>query len=241
MYTFNMPEDRCLLIQNRVVSGLDADRIDFVTTTNGLIPIRGDDSRFLHADVNEVGYCLRPNPENNDFLEMYRRESFGVDDEPFSGGHYTFLHDRIVAFDIRVFERDGIDEEEIESWGTDADEGTGLPARIEIDLALELAPRLIREQLAVAPIHARTVVHRRVIRFPERLRKEVRSHITLAVPDVRPPVIENGAGGLATPGGGDGSDVEIQTEGPSIPGLTGDQGDGGGDGGADVTTIFGGG
>lgn len=237
LYLFNTEDSRCLRIADRVVAGLDADRIDFVTTTNGLVPTRSDDgSRFLRADVNEVGYVLRVNPENNDFLEIYRREAFGVDEEPFFGGHYTFLHDRIVAFDIKVFEEDGIDAEELESWGTETDEGTGLPTRIEIELALELAPRLIREQLQVAPIHARTVVHRRVIRFPESLRESVSSQVVLAVPEITPPVLETGAGGL--PQGTEGEpEVELETGGPGVPMLEGGgQSEGGG---ADVTTIFG--
>ncbi len=228
LYQFNMESSRSLQVIDRVVSGLDADRIDFVSSTDGLIPVRAD-SRFVRGDVNEVGYCLRPNPGNNDFLEMYRRESFGVDEEPFSGGNYTFLHDRIVSFDILVFEEDGVDAEELEAWGSEDDENTGLPARIEIELALELAPRLLREQLRVAPIHSRTVVHRRVFRFPEGLRDSIQNQVLLAIPEVKPPVIDNGQGAGAPDlddqgnptGGVGGPDVQVITGGPSSGGTSG--------------------
>jgi len=237
LYLFNTESSRSLQIVDRVVSGLDADRIDFVTMTDGLVPIRDDNTRFVRGDVNEVGYVLRPNPNNNDFLEMFRRESFGVDDEPFVGGNYTFLHDRIVSFDILVFEEDGVDAEELESWGTESDESTGLPIRIEIELALELAPRLIREQLRVAPIHSRTVVHRRVFRFPQALHETVASQVLLAIPEVKPPVIDNGPGGGVNPDGielpgGAGAEVEIETGTQS-----------GGDPGSapDLSGVFGGG
>ena len=250
LYLFGIDSSNSLRVTDRVLAGLDADRIDFITTTNGLVPYRVDNSRFARADVNEVGYCLRPNPDNNDFLEMYRRESFGIDDEPFEGGRYTFLHDRIVAFDIKVFDEDGVDAEELEAWGVDGDESAGLPVRIEIELALELAPRLIREQLRVAPIHTRTVVHRRVIRFSEGLRQSVQSQVLLAIPVLTAPVINNGPGGttpsqagagtngnadISLPGGSGGASAgqtQIQTDisggasgnqgGPDIGGLFGD-------------------
>ena len=46
-----------------------------------------------------------------------------------------------LAFDIQVFEEDGVDAEPLEEWGGDADEN-GIPHRIEIELMLELSPRL---------------------------------------------------------------------------------------------------
>ena len=241
MYQFNMESANSLRVADGVVAGLDADRIDFVTLTDGLVPIRDDNNRFVRADVNEVGYCLRPNPNNNDFLEMYRRESFGVDDEPFYGGRYTFLHDRVVSFDILIFEEDGVDAEQLESWGTDSDETTGLPVRIEIELALELAPRLIREQLRVAPIHSRTVVHRRVFRFPEGLRETIQAQVMLAIPEVKAPVIDNGQGAgvseddeIELPGGGAGVDIETVTGGPGGSSSSGGET-------PDVSGLFGGG
>ncbi len=207
IWTFNTDPESILRIGDRVVAGLDADRIDFATTTNGLVITPGT-TRFLRADVNEVGYCLRPNPDNNDFLELFRRESFGVDSEPFVGGEYTFLHDRIVGFDIRVYEEDGLDVEEYTSWGTEFDEFSGIPARVEIDVSLELAPRLLREQLKIAPIHARTVTHRRVIRFPEVLRRAVRLRPVALIPDLAPPVLQSGAGVDPTA-----QTIEIQVDG----------------------------
>ena len=242
LYAFNLAEDGVLRITDRSVAGLDADRIDFIATTDSLVVTPGQD-RYLRSDLNEVGYCLRPNPDDNDFLELYRREGFGVDDEPFNGGYYTFLHDRIVAFDIRVFEEDGIDAEEFESWGTDFDEFSGLPTRIEIDLVLELAPRLIREQLKIAPIHARTVVHRRVIRIPQTLRDAAQLRPVLVVPDIRPPQVQNEAGGAAAdpdqPGGGGGRDGDDFDGGGDVEPIFG--GGGGGGGGGGDLDIFGGG
>ena len=41
---------------------------------------------MIRADYNEVGYVLRPNPDNDEFLKLYRREDYGIDEEPMRGG-----------------------------------------------------------------------------------------------------------------------------------------------------------
>src|SRR5262245_47690079 len=124
-----------LRVQNRVIGGFEADALDFVVTNDGLMPHRerGDDV-WRYADVNEVGYHLRPNPTSDDFLELYRREDYGVDDEPFEGGQFAFLHDRVKGLEIRVYDEDGVEAEPLDSWGEPGDEHMGVPPRLEIEL-----------------------------------------------------------------------------------------------------------
>lgn len=217
--TTNLRPDGVLRIRNRVILGQDADSLDLVTTTDGLI-WNYDGERPVRADVNEVGYRIRPNPDSDDFLEIYRREDFGVDDEPFESGSYSFLHDRLKSFDILVYAEDGPDAEPLDEWDpTGGDEEMqGLPARLEIALTLELAPRLVREQLSIAPIDRRTITYRRVIRIPEILRVSQAETPRLAIPGLpsetpegggeggeETPEDENedGGGGGGGPGGGD--------------------------------------
>jgi hypothetical protein len=141
-----------------------------------------------------LGYRLRPSPKNDQFLEIYRRESFGVDDEPFDGGTYQFLHERVKSFDIQVFRKDGPDEEPVDHWNTEeGSEDIGLPARIEITLTLELAPRIVHEQLRVAPVDRRTVVYKRILRMPETLRGD---EALIPIPAI--PTVAAGAGGSGT-------------------------------------------
>ncbi len=201
--TYARPRAAALRIENRVLAGVDADSIDFVTANDSFVGYRerGD---LLRADVNEVGYRLRSNPELDDFLEIYRRESFGVDDEPFDGGEFMFLNEKIRAFDVQVFEEDGPDAEPIESWGTSYDDGDALPARIEITLELEFAPRLMREQLHELSIDKRLVSYKRIIRFPETLRQSLELQPVAVIPRLLPPVSE-GQPGLPGAGG----DVDI--------------------------------
>jgi len=198
--TYDTTRVQQLRIRNRVVMGFDADSIDFVTNSDSMVLHQIAD-RFVRADLNEVGYRLRPSPENDQFLEIYRRESFGVDEEPFEGGTFQFLHDRVKGFDIQVFRKDGTDEEPVDRWNSEeGSEDVGLPARIEITLTLELAPRIVHEQLRVAPVDRRTVVYKRILRMPELLRGE-----ETAIPIPAIPTVASGSGAAgngANPGGG---------------------------------------
>ena len=64
LFTFNRERQFWVGITDRTVNGLDADRIDFVTTSDSLLAISdlGDEDRPVRADYNEVGYVLRPTP-----------------------------------------------------------------------------------------------------------------------------------------------------------------------------------
>jgi len=166
---YNRTKQDHLRVKNRVMLGVDGDSIDFVTTTDNLVQ-RYDIDKFLRSSINEVGYRLRPNPAYDDFLEIYRREDAGVDEEPFEGGEFIFLHDRVKDFDIQVFAEDGTDAEPFEDWGLAESGDIGVPARLEITLVLELQRRIEREALMRAPTYLTEVTYKRVIRLPEWLR-----------------------------------------------------------------------
>ena len=182
---YDRAADSLLRVNDRVAVGLDADSLDFVCTTESLVAIEVD-KRFVRADRNEVGYRLRPHPSDDDFLELYRREAFGVDEDPFEGGNFIFLHDRVKHFDVQVYEEDGPDAEPIEGW-TVEDEKTGLPLRLEVSLTLELAPRIMREQLKIAPVDKRTVTYKRVIRLPQALHQALEVVPVPVVPEIKKP------------------------------------------------------
>ena len=165
--TTGLPRNAWVRVTDRYLLGQDADRIDFVTTSDGMV-WSSLDGRLLRADYNEVGFCLRESETAEDFLEMYRREGFAIDEEPFSGGSFTFLHDQVKSFNVEVYAWDGPDAEPLDEWNTDPTdvETQGLPARIDLTLTLELSPRLGAEQLPVALVDRRTVTYRRIVRLP---------------------------------------------------------------------------
>ena len=222
----DLPPSHHLRVVDRVSIGLDADSLDFITSSDNK-QWTEDGDRWVRADWSEVGYRLRPNPENDDFLEFFRRESFGVDEEPFDGGNYTFLHDRVKHFDVQVFAEDGPDADPLEEWNTNPTdpETQGLPARIEIRLILELAPRLLREQVIINSTEKRTIEYRRVLRLPQSLRVDARDIPRLAIPSPD--------GGEAGGQEGAGEEGDEEGEGGDEGGEGGDSGQGGGGGGQD--------
>ncbi len=199
IFTYDRTRQVHLRVKNRVMLGMDADSLDFVTSSDSLT-LANLDERFVKADINEVGFRLRPNPTASDqFLEIYRREGFGVDDDPFEDGTFMFLHDRVKSFDIQCFAKDGRDEQPIDEWGGDLNaENIGLPARIEVTLVLELAPRVVNEQLLILPNDRRTLTYKRVIRFPQSLRGEEEDIAIPRIPTVPQGTTQPGSGGTGS-------------------------------------------
>jgi prepilin-type N-terminal cleavage/methylation domain-containing protein len=193
---FNRTKQDHLRVQDRVMMGVDGDSIDFVSTTDNLVQ-RYENDRFLLTSINEVGYRLRPNPDYDEFLEIYRREDAAIDEDPFEGGEFTFLHDRVKSFDVQVFSEDGTDADPLDDWGITEDENIGVPARLEITLVLELQRRIEREALRQAPTYLTEITYRRVIRLPESLR--------IDEPEMALPLIPALPSENADPGSGDGS------------------------------------
>jgi type II secretory pathway component PulJ len=233
VFTFDRPRQAQFRVVNRVMLGLDGDSLDFVTATDSLLLHLHRDQPVV-SDVNEVGYRLRPNPLNDDFLEIYRRESPGVDDKPFEGGRFAFLHDRVKVFDVLVFAEDGPDAEPLEDWGQSSDqERQGLPARVEITLVLELAARLPREQLRIVSLDRRTVTYKRIIRLPESLRRS-EAELPVAVVPQGPSAPEQagGAGGSGGPQGAGGAAGLPDGANPLLPGSPGAGRGGGRDAGS---------
>jgi hypothetical protein len=63
-----------------------------------------------------VGYALRQNDQEADYLELWRREDWFVDDNPVRGGKYSLVYDRITTFNLQYFP---IPEENVDGRGTD--------------------------------------------------------------------------------------------------------------------------
>ncbi len=222
-----------LRVKNRVLAGLDGDSIDFVASSRSRVPVAVDE-RFARSPISEVGYRLRIRPDDDQFLEIWRREQFGVDEDPFEDGDYQYLHERVKSLDIQCFAEDGPDAEPIEEWGTDnAEENIGLPARIEVTLTLELAPRLVNEQVSILSTDRRTLTYKRLIRLPELLRTDEEMLPIPMIPTV-PEANANGAqpaGGAATGGGNTGMGNGTPPPGSGDINVGGNGAGGGGAGG----------
>jgi prepilin-type N-terminal cleavage/methylation domain-containing protein len=107
--------------QNRSVAGRDGDRVDFVTTRRTRLA-RAEDTGARDpgsSPVNEVGYACRPNDRHPEWIALYRREDFFVDDAPTEGGQYSLIYDRLRSFNLIYYPNPrevAKDQKGLEEW-----------------------------------------------------------------------------------------------------------------------------
>ena len=194
LLTYNVKDYKVLWGRSFVIGGQDADRIDFITATDNMIPVQFDNEP-LHADWCEVGYWVRQSDENPDLLELYRREDTFSDDEPFSGGRFTLLSKRVRSFNITYFETLGYNAEPLPEWDTSR-KGT-LPRRIRIDLSIEREAFSAESKLTEAEEYQGRIVNFRLEFVFEPWRKECMLQGNALAPLIPqgPPKMEESSGG----------------------------------------------
>ncbi len=228
-WVMNILDDKVFKGESRILGGEHADGIAFLSTVDSITSYRVDD-RDEASDLCETGYQLRVNPELTDVLELWRRQSLHVDDEPLEGGTYERLHDRVVSFKLRYYDRIDRYAEPYEQW--DASELHRLPAMVELILELEVVPRTIE-----LPSHlSRTRHYRRMVTMLPDSELAMRIHPL-------PPTFQYAGGGSSGGGQGPGSeDDEGNPDDPDNPeGPGGPDGPGGSEGGGGSGDPFGGG
>lgn len=193
LHTYNVAAKRVFLGKNHSSKGMEADSFDFVATTNSKIP-RKDGERDLRADLCEVGYRLRPNPDKPDFLQIWRRESFFLDDKPFEGGDYTLLYDQVKSFNVTYYAEPGTRADSLDDWS--AEEKDGLPFAMKIEMEVELRPRLEMEFTSGTGAQKRAVRFTRNFVFPSALNQSLKISLVPAIPQ-KAPDLDAVAGGAA--------------------------------------------
>ena len=151
--------DKVFLGESRTIDGEPADSLSFLTNVDSTVTHRVGE-REVESDVCETGYKLRRNPDLPDVLELWRRQSFHVDEEPLKDGVYERLHDRVVRFQVRY--RDKLDPYADQLMDWDSSKMHRLPAVVEIELALEVLPRTV-ENVGKQDAVSRTLVYKRSI------------------------------------------------------------------------------
>lgn len=135
LWHHNIGNNKILVGQNLDIASFEADRIDFITSTDPVGVLIDQYDLPQRPTLTEVGYWLRDNREIPGLMELWRREDPMVDDELLEGGTFQLVHDRIKSFSIRYYETTGFEAEEILEW--DSSEEDKLPRRIEIEFELE--------------------------------------------------------------------------------------------------------
>lgn len=107
-----------------------ANELDLVSSNAAVGQADGDADAKLHA-FNEVGYRLADSPAGGDFLVLYRREDFFVDEEPLRGGTLVELYDRVRTLEFTYW--DGKDWQK--KWDSRAAQGK-LPLGVRVVLTI---------------------------------------------------------------------------------------------------------
>lgn len=201
LFAFNINHGRVFLGKDERISGQDADEFRVVAMTPST-SARVDRNKAIFSPVNEIGYTLTENPENRDFMILWRREDFFVDEDPLRGGKGTALYRRVTQFDIKYFDELGEDAREEDSWDMESREDR-FPAAMLITLTIEIDPRNAGESIHAEELDRRRVTFKRYITFPKNIAREVA--ILPSIPLAEPPGDDSAAGrGGKDKGGKDG-------------------------------------
>ena len=124
-------------------AGMDADRVAFITARRTRTVGGEEDGSKQDGDrdspLTEVGYACRVNPDNPQWLQLYRREDYYVDSKPTEGGFYTLVYDKIRTFRLRYFpipEEHFEKEGGIEDW--DSAQKKGIPYAILLTIEFDV-------------------------------------------------------------------------------------------------------
>lgn len=118
----------------QTVGGVEVSYVDFVTTRDSRT-INPSVEGELHSDVTEIGYRLVPSENYPDYLELYRREEWGVDDDPLSDGLYHKVYDRVKEFRLEYIEAGKEDAETYDdTW--DSEDKKRLPRAIKLRITI---------------------------------------------------------------------------------------------------------
>lgn len=192
---YNVAGRRVLLGRKLSIRGADADALDFVALREGQLETVFSDSvlrteRPLTPPLCEVGWHLKQNRREPVFMELWRREDPLLDDEPFKGGSYTKVYDKITNFKVTYFAEPGTSARSEDSWASEEKEM--LPQRLQIDLELEIEPRV---EGTDRPLDARLRrSFRRVFNVDPDYNRVLLANVRPRIPDP-PKADDNSAGG----------------------------------------------
>jgi hypothetical protein len=135
IWTYNVKNNAVFRGRDMDVNGRDADRMDFLTTTDAVGFVIDSQNRPQKPTLCEVGYWFKPNPRYREVFEMWRREDPLVDGDLITQGSFQLVHDRVKNFKVTYYETLGHEAEELQEW--DSSERDQLPRRIRIEFTIE--------------------------------------------------------------------------------------------------------
>ncbi|MBM4062196.1 MAG: prepilin-type N-terminal cleavage/methylation domain-containing protein [Planctomycetes bacterium] len=135
LWTFNVGKNAVFRGRDMDVGSFEADRLDFLTTTDAVGYVIDTHSKPEKPSLCEVGYWFKQNPRYRDLMELWRREDPMVDSDLLTQGSFQLVHDRLRSFKVTYFKTLGNEAEEFLEWDSSTDDM--LPRRIRIEFVLE--------------------------------------------------------------------------------------------------------
>lgn len=234
IWTFNVGNNAVFRGRDMDVGGKEADRMDFLTTTDAVGFVLDLQSVPRKPSICEVGYWFKPNPRFRDCFELWRREDPMVDEDLLTQGSFQLVHDRIKSFHIGYYRTLGATAIEEQEWDSAVEDA--LPARIKIEFVIER--KRGEGSIEVEDFEGADKTYVRHIVFDQRMQSAL-ANGSSRIP-VFPPEPEAQQPGGGAPQGVGGGPIGAGG-GPAMPG--GDDGRGGrggkGDGGNPMQGRFG--
>ncbi len=154
LWTFNVGNNAVFRGRDMDVGSFEADRMDFLTTTDAVGFVLDDRGMPRKPTLCEVGYWFKQNPRYRDLIEMWRREDPMVDGELITQGSFQLVHDRLKNFKVTYYKTLGHEAEEFLEWDSSVEDL--LPRRFAAEEAqLEDSPEeeFVREKGSVIRSH----------------------------------------------------------------------------------------
>ncbi len=203
LWTYNVHGNAVFRGRNMDVNGRDADRMDFLTTTDAVGFVLDLQDVPRKPTLCEVGYWFKPNPRYRDVFEMWRREDPMVDQDLTTQGSFQLVHDRVKSFKVTYFDTLGYEAEEKLEWDSSIEDK--LPQRIKIEFTIERrrGNRNVVSDVEIDDFEGAEKTYVRHIVFGHRLDNILQAG-TARVPVLPPEPVEESSGpeGPAGPGGG---------------------------------------
>lgn len=135
LWTFNVAKNAVFRGRDMDVGGFEADRLDFLTTTDAVSYVLDSRGMPRKPTLCEVGYWFKPNPRFRELKELWRREDPMVDNDLITQGSFQLVHDRIKSFQVTYYKELGDQAEPLLEWDSANDDS--LPRRIKVEFVLE--------------------------------------------------------------------------------------------------------
>ena len=213
LWVYNVQNNAVFRGRNMDVNGRDADRIDFLTSTDAVGSVLDLQNVARKPTVNEVGYWFKPNPRYRDVFEMWRREDPMLDDDLITQGSFQLVHDRVKNFKITYYRTLGYEAEELLEW--DSSQEDALPKRMKIEFTIERrrSSRNVVSDVEVDDFEGAEKTYVRHFVFDDRLGEVLQANVA-RVPVLPPEPTAEGQG----PAGPAGSGGPAGPAGPAGPG-----------------------